>query len=78
VPNYAGPLAEVVRNPRYATAMGLLLEGPTQRQRGRAGRQHGLLQAGARAHEGMVQGEFLTAGREARIGRLPGGTLFNG
>lgn len=34
VPNYAGPLAEIVRNPRYATAMGLLLEGLAQRQRG--------------------------------------------
>ena len=27
VPHYAGGLAEVVRNPRYATAVGLLLEG---------------------------------------------------
>jgi len=34
VPNYTGPLAEIVRSPRYATAMGLLLEGLAQRQRG--------------------------------------------
>ncbi len=34
VPNYAGPLAEIVRNPRYATAMGLLLAGLAQRQHG--------------------------------------------
>jgi len=34
VPNYNGPLADFVRNPRYATAMGLLQEGLAQRQRG--------------------------------------------
>ena len=28
VPAYMGGLADVVRNPRYATAVGLLLEGP--------------------------------------------------
>ena len=27
MPNYAGGLAEVVRNPRYSTAVGLLLAG---------------------------------------------------
>ena len=30
VPAYDGPLADVVRSPRYATAMGLLLEGRNQ------------------------------------------------
>ncbi|AHB04236.1 cell division protein FtsA [Pandoraea pneumonica] len=35
VPEYAGGLADVVRSPRYATAMGLLLEGRSQRMRGR-------------------------------------------
>jgi cell division protein FtsA len=34
-PAYAGPLADVVRNPRYATVMGLLVEAYAQRQRGR-------------------------------------------
>src|ERR1700709_2514892 len=35
VPEYTGGLADVVRNPRYSTAMGLLLEGRAQRMRGR-------------------------------------------
>ncbi|PSB92391.1 cell division protein FtsA [Candidatus Pandoraea novymonadis] len=35
VPKYNGGLADVVCNPRYATAMGLLLEGSSQRMRGR-------------------------------------------
>ena len=34
IPNYAGSLAEVVQHPRYATAMGLLLEGLAQKKRG--------------------------------------------
>jgi len=34
-PAYAGPLADVVRNPRFATVMGLLVEAHAQRQRGR-------------------------------------------
>jgi cell division protein FtsA len=34
VPRYAGGLSDVVRNPRYATVVGLLLEGMTQTQRG--------------------------------------------
>ncbi|HUX24433.1 MAG TPA: cell division protein FtsA [Burkholderiales bacterium] len=33
-PRYVGGLAEVVRHPRYATAIGLLLEGQSQTQRG--------------------------------------------
>ena len=41
VPRYAGGLADVVRNPRYATVMGLLLEGATQVQQGRISRQTG-------------------------------------
>jgi cell division protein FtsA len=40
-PRYAGGLAEVVRNPRYATAMGLLREGLAQTQRGLVERQSG-------------------------------------
>ena len=34
VPHYSGNLKDMVRNPRYSTAMGLLLEGQAQRQRG--------------------------------------------
>ena len=34
-PNYQGPLADVIRNPRFATVVGLLLEAQSQRQRGR-------------------------------------------
>ncbi|MGQ0510877.1 MAG: cell division protein FtsA [Betaproteobacteria bacterium] len=44
-PRYAGGLAEVVRNPRYATAMGLLMEGAAQRQQGRIARQDGSVRA---------------------------------
>jgi cell division protein FtsA len=33
MPHYAGNLRDFVKNPRYATAMGLLLEGVTQKQR---------------------------------------------
>ena len=34
IPKYAGSLAEVVQHPRYATVMGLLLEGMAQKKRG--------------------------------------------
>ena len=39
VPRYAGGLSEVVRNPRYATVVGLLLEGMVQTQRGLTARR---------------------------------------
>jgi len=39
VPRYQGGLAHVVRNPRYATVVGLLLEGVAQTQRGIVSRQ---------------------------------------
>ena len=45
VPRYAGGLADVVRAPRYATAVGLLLEGVAQMQHGRLSRQSGSLPA---------------------------------
>ncbi len=41
VPNYRGALAEVVRNPRYATAMGLLMAGHDQMKRDRHARMQG-------------------------------------
>ena len=34
VPGYDGSLRDIVRNPRYSTAMGLLLEGMAQKKRG--------------------------------------------
>jgi cell division protein FtsA len=34
MPHYAGNLRDFVKYPRYATAMGLLLDGVVQRQRG--------------------------------------------
>ena len=45
VPKYSGGLAEVVRNPRYATAVGLLLEGVSQMQQGQMSRQSGSFRA---------------------------------
>ena len=41
VPNYEGPLAEVVRNPRYSTGMGLLMAGLEQMKRDRHARIQG-------------------------------------
>ncbi len=45
LPHYAGGLADVVRSPRYATAMGLLLEGASQLQQGRVAKQNGSVRA---------------------------------
>ncbi len=41
VPHYSGPLAEVVRNPRYATGMGLLMAGLDQVKREHHARMQG-------------------------------------
>ena len=45
VPRYAGGLADVVRTPRHATAMGLLLEGAAQLHHGKLSRQSGSMRA---------------------------------
>ena len=45
LPKYQGGLAEVVRNPRFATAVGLLLEGASQVQHGQLSRQSGSVKA---------------------------------
>ncbi|MEO8204000.1 MAG: cell division protein FtsA [Betaproteobacteria bacterium] len=45
LPVYSGGLADVVRNPRYATAMGLLLEGAAQIEQGQVMRQGGSFKA---------------------------------
>jgi len=45
VPRYSGGLADVVRAPRYATAVGLLMEGASQVQQGKLSRQTGSVKA---------------------------------
>ena len=45
VPKYTGGLSEVVRNPRYATVMGLLLEGASQIRQGHLSKQSGSFRA---------------------------------
>ena len=45
LPRYSGGLADVVRSPRYATAMGLLMEGAQQMQQGRVSQQNGSVRA---------------------------------
>ncbi len=45
IPRYSGGLADVVRNPRYATAVGLLLEGVQQVRQGQLSRQDGSARA---------------------------------
>src|SRR3989338_5747058 len=41
VPRYAGGLSDVIRSPRYSTAVGLLLDGKTRSERGLHSRQGG-------------------------------------
>jgi cell division protein FtsA len=41
IPRYSGGLSDVIRSPRYATVVGLLLEGQTQMERGMLARQGG-------------------------------------
>ena len=45
LPKYQGGLADVVRTPRYATGVGLLLEGASQVKPGQLSRQNGSLKA---------------------------------
>ncbi len=45
VPKYSGGLAEIVRSPRYATAIGLLMEGAAQREQGQFSSQNGSFRA---------------------------------
>src|SRR3989441_892595 len=52
IPRYTGSLSDVVRSPRYATGVGLLLEGVVQTQRGLVARQGGSLkQIAKRMHQ---------------------------
>jgi len=45
IPRYTGALAEVVRSPRYATVVGLILEGVSQMRQGQRTRQSGSLRS---------------------------------
>jgi len=45
VPEYRGHLHEVLRSPRFATSIGLLMEGQAQLLRGRRVSQSGTLQS---------------------------------
>jgi cell division protein FtsA len=45
VPKYSGGLADVVRSPRFATAVGLLMEGVQQVRQGQLSRQDGSVRA---------------------------------
>lgn len=59
LPSYTGGLAEVVRHPRYSTAMGLLLEGMAQyRQRELAREQTGALQQMIDRMKAWFKGNF--------------------
>ena len=58
VPRYAGGLADVVQNSRYATAMGLLLEGKAQVERGILARQTGAMRATLRRTRDWLQRNF--------------------
>ncbi len=58
VPRYTGGLADVVRSPRYATAMGLLLEGVSQIQHGRVSKQNGSVRAVAGRMRDWFQRNF--------------------
>jgi cell division protein FtsA len=59
MPTYSGALADVVRNPRYATVMGLLVEAYAQRQRGRRlVEQSGSLKGAVRRMKEWIVGNF--------------------
>ncbi len=59
VPNYEGGLAEVVRNPRYSTGVGLLLTGLDQYQRHRSAQlQTGSVQQLFEKMKSWFQGNF--------------------
>ncbi|MCS6944285.1 MAG: cell division protein FtsA [Sutterellaceae bacterium] len=58
-PTYDGPLADVARNPRFATVMGLLTEAFAQRQRGRrAAAQVGTFKQTLRRMKEWIVGNF--------------------
>jgi cell division protein FtsA len=58
VPRYTGGLQDVVQHPRHATAVGLLLEGKSQFERGIAARQTGSFRATLRRMREWFQRNF--------------------
>src|SRR6266403_4833773 len=58
VPRYTGSLSDVVRSPRYATGVGLLLEGVVQTQRGLIARQGGSVRQGLKRMRQWFQRNF--------------------
>src|SRR6266481_323726 len=58
IPRYTGSLCGVVRSPRYATGVGLLLEGVVQTQRGLIARQGGSLKQIAKRMRQWFQRNF--------------------
>src|SRR5437773_2482329 len=58
IPRYTGSLSDVARSPRYATGVGLLLEGVVQTQRGLIARQGGSLKQVAKGMRQWFQRNF--------------------
>ena len=59
-PKYQGQLSDVVRSPRYATVLGLLLEAKRHHQRGsKVALSTGIGQGDLATYEGMVSRKFL-------------------
>jgi cell division protein FtsA len=58
IPKYVGGLSNVVQSPRYATAIGLLLEGLTQRQRLQQSQSGGSVKQVLRRMREWFQGNF--------------------
>jgi cell division protein FtsA len=58
IPRYVGGLSNVVQSPRYATAIGLLLEGLTQRQRQQQSQSGGSVKQLLRRMREWFQGNF--------------------
>ena len=77
MPTYRGALADMVRNPRYATVMGLLEEARQQHLRGTAcAQQDGSVKTVLAAHQGLVPGEFLSSGDERQRVAIGSSELF--
>src|SRR5260370_29443044 len=71
IPRYTGSLSDVVRSPRYATGVGLLLEGLVQTQRGLIARQGGSGRQGFNKGRPWVLSNFLKGTGGRRFFSLP-------
>ncbi len=71
-PNYTGSLSDVVRNPRFATAMGLLVEAHSQRVRGRKlAQQTGSFKQTVKRMKEWVDRKFLIGRRQFLTAERP-------